>query len=86
MQTRILATFSEHYLDAPTVRSLFYEALDAGVRVGPGRGNTRTAVAFVIYGRFSEMSLFRFYRMLHRQDPFARLLVDGRLYTAQPSI
>ncbi|OON68786.1 hypothetical protein [Hymenobacter sp. CRA2] len=86
MQTRIQATFNENYLDAPAVRAMFFEAMDADARVGRGWGNSATCVSFVLYGRFSEMSLFRFYRMLHRRDPFARVLVDGRLFTAQPSI
>ena len=82
MQTRVSAHFSENYLDAPTVRAMFYECLDTNVRVGRGWSNSPTCVAFVVYGRYTELSVFRFYRWLHQQDPFARLLIDGKVYVA----
>ncbi|KUG09666.1 hypothetical protein ASU33_18430 [Solirubrum puertoriconensis] len=82
MQTRVTATFNENYLDVETVRRLFYECLDADARVSRGRNLGRNMVSFVVYGYRTEQSLFRFYRLLHRHDPFARLLVDGRVYSA----
>ena len=81
MQTRISAHFSENYLDAPAVRSMFYSCLDANVRVARGWGNSPTCVAFVVYGPRTALSLFRFYRWLHQHDPFAQLMVDGQTYS-----
>ncbi|WP_400191852.1 hypothetical protein [Hymenobacter sp. B81] len=81
MPTRLRVTFNPNYLDVPTVQQLFYEAMDAGARFSRGWSPAPAEVTFTLYGRYSALSLQRFRRLLHHHDSFARLLVDGRLYS-----
>jgi hypothetical protein len=82
MLTRLHVSFNPNYLDVPTVQQLFYEAMDAGARYSRGYSEAAATVTFTLYGRYTAVSLQRFARLLHHHDSFARLRVDGSLYTA----
>lgn len=82
MQTRLHVTFSVNYLDATKVKALFYDAMDANARFSRGWSDSPTSVSFVIYGRYSGLSVQRFHRLLHQHDSLARLLVNGQVFTA----